>query len=280
MKKILGILGGMGPGATAFFFKAVIARTAASIDQEHIRTLIWSDPAIPPRTDAILGTGPSPLPRLLSGVRVLEKGGAGLLVMPCITAHYWADEIRKAARVPFVSLLDETLAFVRKSLPGVRTIGLVASSGTVASGLWAVTFAKAGIGVIAPRPSEQARVMDAISGPGGIKSGAASGRPRTTIVGMARRLVSRGADAIVAGCTEVPLVLRPDDLAVPLIEPMDIGARACVRKAGYGLKEELRPFGTSRPREADHEKNPSDHPSRPRRSGGRGRPGRLQGRRG
>ena len=233
MKKILGILGGMGPEATAYFFKAVIAHTAAGVDQEHIRTLVWSDPTIPPRTDAILGTGPSPLPRLLSGVRVLEKGGADLIVMPCITAHYWAGEIRKAARVPFVSLLEETLAFVRKSLPRVRKVGLVASSGTVASGLWAVTFAKAGIEVIAPRPADQARVMNAIIGPGGIKSGITSGPPRRTIVAMARRLVSRGAQAIVAGCTEVPLVLRPGDLTVPLIEPMDIGARACVRKAGY-----------------------------------------------
>jgi aspartate racemase len=237
MKRILGILGGMGPEATAFFFGKVIKHTDAAVDQEHIPALVWSDPAIPPRTDAILGTGPSPLPSLLAGVRRLEKGGAGLLVMPCITAHYWTDEIRKAARVPFVSLLDETLAFVRKNLPGVRTIGLIASSGTVASGLWTATFAKAGIEVIAPKPTEQARVMDAIIGPGGIKAGAASGRPRRTIVGMARRLVSRGADAIVAGCTEVPLVLRPGDLDVPLIEPMDIGARACVRRAGHALQD-------------------------------------------
>ena len=79
--------------------------------------------------------------------------------------------------------------------------------------------------------------MDAIIGPGGIKAGVTSGRPRTTIVAMARRLIARGADAIIAGCTEVPLVLRPDDLPVPLIEPMTIGARACVRKAGYRLKK-------------------------------------------
>jgi len=237
MKKILGILGGMGPEATAFFFKAVIAQTEAAVDQEHIPTLVWSDPAVPPRTDAILGTGPSPLPRLRAGVRRLEKGGAGLIVMPCITAHYWAAEIRKSARVPFVSLLDETLACVRKSLPRVHTIGLIASSGTVASGLWTATFAKACIGVIAPSPAEQDRIMDAIIGPGGIKAGVTSGRPRAAIVAMARRLIARGADAIIAGCTEVPLVLRPDDLPVPLIEPMTIGARACVRKAGYRLKK-------------------------------------------
>ncbi len=74
-QKILGILGGMGPEATAYFYKVVVAQTRARVDQEHIPTLIWSDPVIPPRTDGILGTGPSPLPRLLAGVRRLEKAG-------------------------------------------------------------------------------------------------------------------------------------------------------------------------------------------------------------
>jgi aspartate racemase len=236
MKRILGILGGMGPEATAFFYRAVIANTEAAVDQEHIPTLIWSDPAIPPRTDAILGSGPSPLPRLLAGVRALERDGAGLIVMPCITAHYWADDIRRAAGAPFIDLLRETRSFVRRHLPGIRRVGLIASSGTVASGLWNAAFAKAGIDIIAPVAAEQTRVMDAIIGPGGIKSGVTAGRPRTAIVRAARRLVARGAQAIVAGCTEVPLVLRRGDLEVPLLEPMDIGARVCVRRAGYRLK--------------------------------------------
>lgn len=265
MKKILGILGGMGPEATAFFYKAVVAATEAPVDQKHIRTIIWSDPTIPPRTDGILGTGPSPLPRLLAGVERLEKAGAQLIVMPCITAHYWAAEIRKAAKVPFVSLLDETLAYVKARLPRVHTVGLIASSGTVASGLWTATFARGCIGVIAPSADEQDRVMNAIIGPGGIKAGITSGRPRATIVAMARRLVSRGAEAIVAGCTEIPLVLRPGDLEVPLIEPMEIGARACVRKAGHqGVRQ--------------HEKNPSVRRPGPGASRGRGLPARLQGR--
>jgi aspartate racemase len=238
MKKILGILGGMGPEATAYFYQAVIKRTAADADQNHIRTLIWSDPTIPPRTDAILGTGPSPWPSLRAGIRILEKGGAGLLAMPCVTAHFWAPRIRGTARVPFIDLLEETRSFVRVHHSGLRRIGLVASSGTVASGLWTKAFAADGIEVLAPAPAEQERVMAAIVGPGGIKAGRTSGRPRTTIVAQARRLASRGAEAIIAGCTEVPLVLRPGDLPVPLIEPMDIGARACVRRAGYPLRED------------------------------------------
>ena len=236
----------MGPEATNYFYGLLIRHTAATCDQDHIRVLIWSDPEIPPRTDAILGRGPSPLPRLLEGVEKLERAGAELLVMPCITAHFWAAEIESRANVPFVNLLEESLAWIRKTLPGLKKAGVIATSGTVVSGLWPKTFGKRGIEVIAPHPDEQSLVMDAILGKGGIKTGVTCGRPRATIVRMARRLVGRGAEAIIAGCTEVPLVLRETDLTVPLIEPMKIGALECIKKAGYKVKyASLRALGAA-----------------------------------
>ncbi len=99
MKRTIGILGGMGPEATGYFFNLLVKRTAAAADQDHIPILLWNNPRIPPRTEAILGRGPSSLPALLRGVRILERGGAGLIVMPCITAHFWASPIRKFARI-------------------------------------------------------------------------------------------------------------------------------------------------------------------------------------
>jgi aspartate racemase len=236
VKKTIGILGGMGPEATNYFYGLLIKHTAAASDQEYIPTLIWSDPEIPPRSDAVMGSGPSPLPRLLEGIEKLERAGAELLVMPCITAHFWAGEIESRANVLFVNLLEESLVWIRKAFPGLKKTGVIATSGTVVSGLWPKTFGKGGVEVIAPEPHEQNLVMNAILGKGGIKSGVTSGRPRATILRMARRLVGRGAEAIIAGCTEVPLVLRDEDLAVPLIEPMKIGALACIRKAGYKIK--------------------------------------------
>jgi aspartate racemase len=236
MKKTIGILGGMGPEATDHIFGLLIKHTAAAKDQDHIRVLIWSNPEIPPRTDAIIGKGPSPLPALLEGLDRLERAGADIFVMPCITAHFWAAEIASHAKIPFVNLLQESLAWARQALPRLKKAGVVATSGTIATGLWPKTFAKRGIDVIAPGPSEQVHVMEAILGRGGIKSGVTTGKPRATIVRAARRLVASGAEAIIAGCTEVPLVLKEKDLSVPLIEPMKIGALACIRKAGYRVK--------------------------------------------
>ena len=237
MKKTIGILGGMGPEATAYFFNLIIKSTDAAKDQEHIPILIWNNPKIPPRTEAILYGGPSPLPLLVEGVKILEKGGAGLIVMPCITAHYFARQIARRAKVPFVNLLDESLRFAEKRIPGMKKAGLVASSGTVKSRLFHKTFEKNGIEIITPEVNEQQKVMDAIFGNSGIKAGFTTGRPRTTVVRVARRLIERGAEAVIAGCTEVPLVLKENDISVPLIEPMKIGALTCIKRAGYKLEK-------------------------------------------
>jgi len=237
MKKTIGILGGMGPEATAYFFNLIIENTDAAKDQEHIPILIWNNPKIPPRTEAILYGGPSPLPLLIEGVNILEKGGAGLIVMPCITAHYFARQIARRAKVPFVNLLDESLRFAKKRIPGMKKAGLVASSGTVKSRLFHKTFEKNGIEIMTPEPNEQRKVTDAIFGNSGIKAGFTTGRPRTTVVRIARRLIERGAEAVIAGCTEVPLVLKENDISVPLIEPMKIGALTCIKRAGYKLEK-------------------------------------------
>jgi aspartate racemase len=237
MKKTIGILGGMGPEATNYFFNLVIRQTRAGRDQEHIPVLIWSNPRIPPRTEAVLHHGPSPLPLLVEGVKGLERAGAGLIVMPCITAHRWASEIAAAAAVPFVNLIDESVRYVKKKIPGLKKAGLMASSGTIATRIWQRAFEKRGIGIIVPESKEQDAVMNAIFGKDGIKAGFTSGRPRTAILRVARRLIARGAGAIIAGCTEVPLVLRKSDLPVPLIEPMAIGAFACIKKAGYTTRD-------------------------------------------
>jgi aspartate racemase len=236
-KKTIGILGGMGPEATVYFFQLLIKNTKASHDQEHIPILIWNNPQIPPRTDAILRKGKSPLPRLLEGIHILEKGGAGMIVMPCMTAHYYAPKLQARAEVPFINLLDESLRYARKYLPGIKKAGLIASSGTIASKLFHKTFEKAGIEVICPGQNEQKRVVTAIFGKKGIKAGCTTGLPKKTTVEVARNLIRRGAQAIIAGCTEVPLVLGPKDISVPLIEPMKIGALACINKAGYKIKE-------------------------------------------
>ncbi len=236
MKKTIGILGGMGPEATAYFFSLIIKDTAAARDQDHIPVIIYNLPQVPERTAALLGKGPSPVPLLRKGIRRLGHAGADFIVIPCITAHAFLPEIKTVGRVPILSLLDEARRFARKSIPGLRRVGLVASTGTLRSGLFHKAFATAGVEIISPTDKEQAKIMEAVFGGRGIKAGFTKGRPRQIILDAARQLIRRGAQAIIAGCTEIPLVLRDEDIPVPLIEPMRIAARAAIVKAGHKLK--------------------------------------------
>lgn len=236
MKKTIGILGGMGPEATAYFYELIVTQTKAETDQEHIKALIYSNPKIPPRTDAILKRGPSPTPLIVEGFQRLKDSGADFVVMPCVTAHYFYPEVKDQVEIPFVSLLDEAVKWAKNEVPELRKAGLVASSGTLESRLFHNAFAQASIEVITPEEEEQDQVMDAIFGPKGIKAGFTSGFPKETLVSIAKVLIARGADAIIAGCTEVPLVLKDLDIPVPLIEPLRIAARACILEAGYELK--------------------------------------------
>ena len=235
--KTIGILGGMGPEATLYFFSLIVKNTAAAKDQDHIHVLVWNDPTIPPRTDAILGSGPIPLPKLLAVVKTLERGGASLIVIPCLTAHYFASRIKLRARVPFVDLIEESAAWAVKAVPGLGSAALLASTGTVRSGLFHQAFKRQKVEVLTPDEADQKRVMEAIFGSRGVKAGTTSGAPRRTILSVAQKLVRRGAQAVIAGCTEVPLVLRAADLSVPYVEPMRIGARVCISRAGYPLKK-------------------------------------------
>jgi aspartate racemase len=237
VKKTIGILGGMGPEATAFFYELIIKHTKAEKDQEHIKVVIFSNPEIPPRTDAILKTGPSPTPLLVEGFRRLRDAGADFVVMPCVTAHHFIPEVKEQVDLPLISLLDESVKWAKEEIPEIRKAGLLASTGTIKSRLFHDAFAQAGIEVITPEEEEQAQVIEAIFGEKGIKAGFTSGSPKEILVSTARVLVARGADAIIAGCTEVPLVLKDMDIPVPLIEPLRIAAQACILEAGYELKE-------------------------------------------
>jgi aspartate racemase len=236
MKKIIGILGGMGPEAAGFFFDAIIRLTKAAGDQDHARILIWNDPTVPPRSEAILEGGPSPLPAILNGIRILEKGGAGLIVMPCITAHYWAPQIKARARVPFIDLIEETARQAKKEIPGLDRVGLIATAGTVRSGIFHRAFARRSVEMIVPNDRDQARIMESIYAADGIKAGVKSARARNAVVRIARKLAAQGTQAIIAGCTEIPLVLRAADLRVPFLDPMTIGAVVCLKKAGCRLR--------------------------------------------
>jgi aspartate racemase len=234
--KTIGVLGGMGPEAGARFFEQIVRETAAERDQDHPPVIVYSLPQVPDRTEAILHGGPSPVPSLRRGLRTLQRAGADFAVVPCISAHYFYPRIAPRSPLPLLSLIDETLAAIKKTKPVPKTIGLIATTGTVRSGIVARTFGAAGIKVIAPASRDQKRVMAAIYGKKGIKAGFREGQAREILLEIAGGLIRRGAQAILAGCTEVPLAIRASDLPVPLVEPMTIGARAAIRRAGASLR--------------------------------------------
>ncbi|MEA2005264.1 MAG: amino acid racemase [Acidobacteriota bacterium] len=235
MKKTIGILGGMGPEATVHMFELIIKNTKAEKDQDHIPVIIYSNPKIPPRTDAVFNKGPSPTPFLIEGAELLEKAGADFIIMPCITAHYFFHEVAAHVSIPFLNLLEESLLWIKRNIPGIKTAGIISSTGTLESRLFHNTLGNEGIEVINPNKNEQQKVMKAIFGEKGIKAGYTSGAPKEIIIQIAHSLIQRGAEAIIAGCTEVPLVLTSKDISVPLIEPMSIIARVSIKKAGYEL---------------------------------------------
>jgi len=232
----VGVLGGMGPEATAYFLDLIIRNTAAAKDQEHVPVMVYSLPQIPHRTDAILHGGRSPLPMLRHGAGILARAGADFLIMPCLTAHYFLPGLAAASPVPFVDLVEETAVRLRAFRPRIRRVGLLATTGTIESRLFHDAFERSGTTVLTPSGRDLRRLMTAIYGKGGIKSGVITGRPRDVVIAVAAELVRKGAQAIVAGCTEIPLVLKASDLPVPLIDPMRIGARVCIRKAGGALR--------------------------------------------
>ena len=237
MKKTIGILGGMGPEATAQMYTLIIKNTWAEKDQDHIQVLIYSNPKIPPRTDAILGKGPDPTSDLIKGIKLLLNGGSDFIIIPCITAHYFLPGIKKQIKFSYLSLIDESLKWVKKNVPNIKKAGILSSTGTLISRLFHDHFLSEGIEVIHPEKKEQEKVMTAIFGDRGIKAGHSAGFARNTILETAVTLIDRGAEAVIAGCTEIPLALNARDIPVPLIEPMKITARSGIIKAGYRLTE-------------------------------------------
>jgi len=236
MEKTIGILGGMGPEATLDLFAKIIAATPAARDQDHLRVVIDSNPKVPDRTAAIVAGGESPVPAMTAGIRALLRAGADFVVIPCVSAHAFIDELQPGG-LPLLSMFDATVAHIRERHPEIKTLGLLATSGTLTSGRFAAVLRRAGLDPLTPDPGDQGRIMAAIYA---IK-GAPTGRSRSDIAAdvrsVAERLPARGAQGIITGCTELPIVLKPGDLAVPVFDTLSILARAAIARAGLTPKE-------------------------------------------
>jgi len=223
-KKTIGIVGGMGPEATADLFVKIIKSTPAGKDQDHLRVVIDSNPEIPDRTAYILGKGSDPRPYLVAAAKNVEKMGASFLAIPCNTAHYFHQDVQDAVRVPVLHIMRE----VARSLAGkITRVGILASTGTLVTRLYEDFLLNEGIETVAPQGPDQDEVMDAIYS---VKAGNLV-RGRELALRQGARLVASGAQVVIAGCTEIPLVLNDGDLGAPVLDATKVLAERCVRLA-------------------------------------------------
>ncbi len=234
-KKTIGILGGMGPEATLDCFGKIIKNTPAQRDQDHLRVVIDSNPAVPDRTAAIVEEGPSPVPMIVKGCHALEKAGADFIIIPCVSAHLFVAEIQKQIELPIISVFDAVTENIIRYYPQIKTVGLLGTTGTVKGGLFQRRLAREKINTVVPVETVQSTIMSAIYD---IKNTAPS-RTRSEItadlVAAAEGLQANkpdGAQAIIAGCTEIPLALGQQDLSLPYFDSLTILARAAIRRAG------------------------------------------------
>ena len=232
-RKILGILGGMGTIATAHFFKVLAERVRAEKDQDYPRIIIDNNPNIPDRTAAITGRGESPVDEIVISLKNLESAGAQVIAMPCISAHYYYDEIAGSIAVPLINMIEETYKVYLEKISG-KIVGLLATTGTVVSGNF-LRFFPEEIMVFPDEYSQENLVMEAIYGEKGIKIGEVD-YPKSLLIQAATELINKGAEAIIAGCTEVSVILKNEDLPVYYLDPIIILAEASILKAGYQLK--------------------------------------------
>ncbi|HEY9068100.1 MAG TPA: amino acid racemase [Burkholderiaceae bacterium] len=220
---IVGVLGGMGPLATIDFMHKVLAATPAERDQDHVPLIVASIPQVPDRSAAFRGDGESPLAAMIASGRRLRDAGAGLVVMPCNTAHVWFEALQAALGLPMLHLVDAALDDAVRRVGDQATLGLLCTEATLASGLYRRRAPR--VRWVAPEATEMREwVMPGIAA---VKAGAVE-RGRELLQAAAHALARRGAQALVLGCTEVPLVLGPGSAPLPVIDATAALARRVV----------------------------------------------------
>ena len=225
-KTILGIFGGMGPEATADLYSKIVTLTPAERDQDHIPTLIYSLPQVPERTECIRNNDNSIVSYLIEGVTRLEKAGASMIAIPCNTVHYYFDHIKNAVGIPIIHMIEEVVSEINVKHPDTRKVGLLATAGTLESGLYENELTKSGYQVIVPDEKiENELVMQAVFA---IKSGHDRKTSQELLARAGHHLVERGAEAIILGCTEIPLAFNVQSASVPVVDATRVLAERAI----------------------------------------------------
>ena len=236
-RKTIGIIGGMGSEATYDLFRSIVDQTRASKDGDHLPIIIYNNPSIPDRSDFILGTGPDPVPFLVESARKLESWGVDFLVMPCNTAHYFIEDIRKTVSIPLINMIEESANQVKEIHPEVLSLGLVSTLGTYKTKIYSKFYKQKGLEIMFPDEQHRQSIMNAIYGNQGIKAGYKKEAAEPVQLAV-NQLLDSGAQAIVTGCTEISLILDYLKIPVPIINPTRILARKSIMMAGGEIRKD------------------------------------------
>jgi len=222
---IVGVLGGMGPLATVDFLAKLLAITPAATDQEHVPVIVSAIPQVPDRTRAFRGEGESPLPSLVDGARRLKAAGAGMLVIACNTAHLWFDDLGHSIDLPMIHLVDAAIEDAAAIVgPGAR-VGLLGTDATLASGLYINRKGTRELQWLLPTAREMMELV--MPGIEAVKAGDRE-TGRSHLAAVTGALKKRGAEAVILGCTEIPVVLDASNSPLPVIDATAALARRAV----------------------------------------------------
>ncbi len=231
-KKVLGIIGGLGPLATSYFMKKIVLMTDASTDQEHIRMIIYNCPDIPDRTRYILDkTAQDPLPYMKDVALRLQSDGACKIAIPCVTAQFYHDRLQEGLDIPVQNGVKEAADYLRES--GCKSVGILATDGTVESNLFGLELEKYGISYIYPSAEDQKIIMSIIYDC--VKAGK---KPDDSVLmQISKNLRKQGAERVILGCTELSVIKEWFDLPPCFLDMLDVMARSCVKSFSKLRKE-------------------------------------------
>jgi len=224
-EKVIGILGGQGPEATLDFFRRIIQNTPAQKDQEHFHILVECNPKVPNPNNAVTKNEPDPTEMLCANAKNLEKAGADFIVIPCNTVHIFLHEITQSVQIPIVSIVDAAINALVNQVPQAKKVGLLASPAVNKTGLYTKPLAARGISTLLPDEEAEQKVHDVIFS---VKAGDKSPAVIQNIRSVCDEMIAMGAQALILGCTEIPLILHPSELPVPGIDTLEVLALAAI----------------------------------------------------
>ena len=232
--KTVGVLGGLGPMATVYFYDMVVEMTEAKRDQDHLDMIIMNRATTPDRTAYILGSSDdSPLDYIVRDAKRLEAAGADFLVLTCNTAHYFYNAIVEGLGIPLINMIEETVVHAKKK--GHKKIGILATTGNINTGLYQDMCVKHSMDYYVPSQPVQEMVMNIIYDQ--VKAGKKADMDQfNKIIGL---LKAYGFFCAILGCTELSIIKKDEKLPNDFfVDSSEVLAMTTILKAGRKLKED------------------------------------------